>query len=460
MCMPPFRKTEIEHIATKSMAKGYVIPDLHRKFNFLELAQEISETVSSIEKVFVAGHDCYDGQFLIKDLLAKEYNREEIEATLKKCRPDPFEPAVFLLSGGTTGLPKIIPRTHNDYLYMANMAGLNLGVNKDTVYLAIAPLVHNMTLACPGLMGTLFRGGKVILTTVTDSENLCKVIEKEKITHIPLVPALILNLLNFDKRDDYDISSLQVIISGGSKLNPEVAKRVKPEVGSDLVQQFGMAEGLLAQTQIDDVDEIKFNTVGRPVSPADQIKIVDDEGNEVQPGETGELYCRGPYTIRGYYAAPEHNKNAFTKDGFYKSGDMFKLVPQSGCLIVEGRKKDLINRGGEKINCEEIENLVLSHPKVDNAALVAMPDPVMGEKACIYVTLKQKEEFTLAELNEFLLEKRIAKFKLPERLEVIEQFPLTTVGKISKKHLRRNIEDKVREESKEPNKGCEKSEVI
>lgn len=446
MCMPPFRQTEIEYIATKSMAKGYVIPDTYRKFNFLQLAQEIRKAVPSIERVFVAGQDCYEGQVLIRDLLAEEISREEIEVTLKKYRPDPFDAAVFLLSGGTTGLPKIIPRTHNDYLYNAKITGLNLGVNKDTVYLAIAPLVHNMTLSCPGLMGTLLRGGKVVLTTVTDPENLCKVIEKDKITNVPLVPALILNLLNFEKRKDYDISSLKVIISGGSKLNPEVAKRVKPEIGCDLVQQFGMAEGLLTMTQIDDVDEIKFNTVGRPVSPADQIKIIDDDGNEVQPGETGELCCRGPYTIRGYYAAPEHNRNAFTEDGFYKSGDMFKIDPKTGCLIVEGRKKDLINRGGEKINCEEIENMVLSHPKVDNASMVAMPDPVMGEKACIYVTLKQKGEFTLAELNAFLLEKKIAKFKLPERLEVIEQFPLTTVGKISKKDLRKDIENKIQEE--------------
>lgn len=444
MCLPPHRFTEIAHIAEKCEAKGYVIPDYYHKHNYLKLAGEVSKAVPSVKNIFVVGRECREGQFLINQF----FNDKTLCANngLEKYRPDPMEVAVFLLSGGTTGLPKIIPRTHNDYLYTARMTGLPVGLNMYSVYLAIAPLAHNMTLACPGLKGTLFNGGKVVLTATTDVENLCKLIEKEKISILPLVPALIITLLNYKERKNYDLSSLKIIISGGSKLNPEVAKRIKPELDCNLIQQFGMAEGLLTMTNMNDPEEVVFNTVGRPVSPADEIKIVDDDEAEVTPGETGELLCRGPYTIRGYYQAADHNGKAFTTDGYYKTGDLVKLEPVSGCLIIEGRKKDLINRGGEKISAEEVENLILAHPKVDNAAVVAMPDPLLGERSCAYVTLKNNETLTLTELNMFMLEKKIAKFKLPERLEIIDQFPLTNVGKIQKKELRLDIEKKIEEE--------------
>ncbi|KJS15486.1 MAG: hypothetical protein VR69_13005 [Peptococcaceae bacterium BRH_c4b] len=446
MCLPPHRFTEIAYIADKCGAKGYLIPDYYHKHNYLELAQELSQAVPSINNIFVVGRECRTGQFLINQFLEDKIENCANNELLDKYRPDPMEVAVFLLSGGTTGLPKIIPRTHNDYLYTARMTGLPVGLNLYSVYLAIAPLAHNMTLACPGLMGTLLNGGKVVITASTDVENLCKLIEKENISILPLVPALIITLLNYQERKNYNLSSLKIIISGGSKLNPEVAKRIKPELGCNLVQQFGMAEGLLTMTNMSDLEEVVFNTVGRPVSPADEIKIVDDEEVEVSPGATGELICRGPYTIRGYYQVADYNEKAFTRDGYYKTGDIVRLEPVSGCLIIEGRKKDLINRGGEKISAEEVENLILAHPKVDNAAVVAMPDPLLGERSCAYVTLKNNETLTLNELNTFMLEKKIAKFKLPERLEIIEQFPLTNVGKIQKKDLRLAIEKKIEEE--------------
>ncbi|HBV96010.1 MAG: hypothetical protein JL50_05190 [Peptococcaceae bacterium BICA1-7] len=448
MCLPPHRYSEISYIAKKCEARGYLIPDVFNKFNYLELAEEIKAEVPSLEFVLVAGRQCPDQYVLINDLLEDRIEERQSVGNLEEYRPDPMEVAVFLLSGGTTGLPKIIPRTHNDYLYTSEMTSKPLGFNMYTAFLVVAPLGHNMTLACPGVMGTYLNGGKVVLSASTRVDNICGLVEKERITNLPLVPALIIGLLNYEKRKGYDLSSLLTITSGGSKLNPEVAKRIKPELGCHLVQQFGMAEGLLTMTDMNDDDEARFNTIGYPVSPADQFKIVGPDGEEVSLETPGELWCRGPYTIRGYYDAPAHNEAAFTEDGFYKSGDIVRLHP-SGRLIVEGRKKDLINRGGEKISPEEVENLILAHPKVENAAVVAMPDPVMGERSCAYVTLKQQDaDLTLEELNLFLLEKRIAKFKFPERLEVISEFPLTNVGKIKKNVLRQDIERKTAEENR------------
>jgi 2,3-dihydroxybenzoate-AMP ligase len=226
-----------------------------------------------------------------------------------------------------------------------------------------------------------------------------------------------------------------VIQSGGQRLQPEVRLRTKELIPSVFVQEnFGMAEGLLMFVRPDDPEDARLETVGRPLSPDDEVRIVDDDDVEVPFGEIGELCCRGPYTLRGYYGVPEYNARAFTTDGFYRSGDLMRQHP-SGNYMVEGRKKDLINRGGEKISAEEIENLILSHPAVQNVACVAMPDPVLGERMCACVIPRAGQALTFDGLVAFLLDKEIAKHKLPERLELLDDFPMSTFGKVSKKTL-------------------------
>jgi 2,3-dihydroxybenzoate-AMP ligase len=182
--------------------------------------------------------------------------------------------------------------------------------------------------------------------------------------------------------------------------------------------------------------------VGIPVSPHDEFRIVDETGKDVVAGEAGELLVRGPYTIRGYYKAEEHNRRAFTEDGFYRTGDVLQR-DASGRLMVAGRIKDMINRAGEKVSAEEIENLVIDHPKVSAAALVPFSDPIVGERGCLFVVCEPGMTLELAEIIAHLETKRVAKFKFPERLEVVESFPTTAVGKIAKKVLRDRIEQTV-----------------
>src|SRR4029077_2010569 len=217
-------------------------------------------------------------------------------------------------------------------------------------------------------------------------------------------------------------SSLRVIQSGGQRMQPEVRIRTQRLIPSATVQEnFGMSEGMLFFVHLDDPEDVRMETCGRPLSPDDEVRLVDDEGREVAPGEVGELTCRGPYTLRGYYGVPEYNARQFTSEGFYRSGDLMRRHP-SGNYVVEGRKKDLINRGGEKISAEEIENLILAHPAVQNIACVPMPDPNLGEKMCACLILKPGKDLALAELVAFLEDKEIAKFKLPERLYVCDDF--------------------------------------
>lgn len=195
-----------------------------------------------------------------------------------------------------------------------------------------------------------------------------------------------------------------------------------------------MAEGLLCYVRLDDPDELRYQTAGRPVSPGDELRLVDEQGNDVPDGEIGELLVRGPYTLRGYFRVPEYNARTFTADGFYRSGDLMRRHP-SGNYIVEGRKKDLINRGGEKISAEEVENLILAHPSVMNVACVPMPDTVLGERMCAFVMPRPAMTLTLEELTDFLLQEGIARFKLPERLELVSELPLSRVGKVLKQSL-------------------------
>ena len=227
---------------------------------------------------------------------------------------------------------------------------------------------------------------------------------------------------------------------------PEVAQEIGPNLGADVQQIYGMSEGPNFMVRLDDPEEVKFNTQGRAISPGDEIKIVNEGGDPVPPGEVGELLVRGPYTIPGYFNSPEHNAAAFTSDGFYRTGDLIRMHP-SGNLMVEGRLKDTINRGGEKISAEEMENHILAFPNLLNCAYVAMPDPVLGEKACLFAVVKSGETLSQEELDDFLIhERRVAKFKLPERLELVDQLPQTHVGKINKKELRRMIADRLKEE--------------
>jgi len=314
--------------------------------------------------------------------------------------------------------------------------------------LCAIPITHNFSVVSPGFQGTLAKGGKVVLSQSTRPDDILSLIEKEKVTIIPGVPAIVMGLLNSPDRERYDISSLKLIISGGSKLAPEVKRRIQPELGCKYQEVLGMAEGLNCWTLVDDPDGVRVYTQGRPMSPDDEIKVVDDRGREVAKGEVGELVVRGPYTIRGYYRSPERNRESFTENGFYKTGDLVRMHP-SGSLIVEGRIKDTINRGGEKISAEEIENHIIAHNVVENCACVGMPDLALGERICCFVVCKEGKKLTLEELTEFLLQKRrIAKFKLPERLELLESLPLTKVGKVDKKALREMITENLRKQGK------------
>ena len=426
------RYTEVSQFTRLAQAVACVYPERQGDFAFAPMIARVKAENPCLRWPIVLGRPG-PGELSLAELIERPADRPRSD--LAALALDPVDPCIFQLSGGTTGVPKLIPRTHNDYAYNSRTAAEVCGVAKESVLLLALPIAHNLPLACPGLQGFLLNGGSVVLSASTRPEDLFPLIARHRVTHLKVVPALLIRLINHPAVTQYDTSSLRYIQSGGQRLQPEVRLKTRALIPSCFVQEnFGMSEGTLFFVRRDDPEDVRLETVGRPISPDDEVRLLDDDDNEVAAGEVGELCVRGPYTLRGYYGAAEHNAKAFTRDGFYRSGDLMRRHP-SGNYMVEGRKKDLINRGGEKISAEEIENLILSHPAVQNVACIAMPDPQLGERMCACVIPRAGQSLALDELLVFLAGKEIARFKLPERLELMTEFPLSTFGKVSKKAL-------------------------
>ncbi len=430
------RFAEISQFVQLSGASTCVYVQKQGDFSFAPMIERVQAENATLTVRIVLGQP-QQGEHSLRELIDRPASLPR--SALSDIVIDPADPCIFQLSGGTTGIPKLIPRTGNDYAYNSKVAADVVQVDAESVLLLVLPIAHNLPLACPGIQGFMFKGAKVVVHGNTRPEEMFNLIQKHRVTHLKVVPALLIRLINDPAIGNYDLSSLKLIQSGGQRMQPEARLLTRQLIPSAFVQEnFGMSEGLLMFVRADDPEDVKLETCGRPVCEDDEVRLVDEEGREVAFGEVGELTCRGPYTLRGYFGVPEYNARQFTADGFYRSGDLMMQHP-SGNYVVAGRKKDLINRGGEKISAEEIENLILMHPSVQDVACVPMPDAAMGEKTCAYVVLRQGQTLTLKQLVDFMLTKEIAKFKLPERLETVSEFPVSTFGKVSKKALGERI---------------------
>lgn len=439
--LPSHRLVEVAHFAKKSSAAGYVLAGKHDGFDYRELARQVQADVPTVQHVVVIRGDA--------EGFAGFSEFDDHAPAL----PEPALPsdvAFLQISGGSTGLSKLIPRTHDDYIYSFRASAEICGLGPDSVYMVTLPAAHNFPMSSPGYFGTLYAGGTVVFCPSPQPQTAFALIEKEGVTDTGLVPPLVLLWLQAAANSKFDISSLKVLQVGGAKLMPEVAKRIKPTLGCALQQVFGMAEGLVNYTRLDDTDEIIIETQGRPISPDDELLILDDEGNKVPDGEPGNLLTRGPYTIRGYHNDEAANRRSFTEDGFYRTGDVVVRSPD-GYLTVQGRATDHINRAGEKISAEEIEDHLLAHPAVFDAAVVSIPDQFLGERSCAFV-IPNGDAPKPAELKAFMRARNLADFKVPDQVVFVEEFGLTAVGKVSRKELRSKLRSAFLEEQENKKK--------
>jgi 2,3-dihydroxybenzoate-AMP ligase len=429
--LPAHRAAEIGYFCEHTEAVAFVTTDVHEGFDHRSLAAAAGKATT-----IVAGDA---GPHVALSSLYGYGTGAGLPAG-----PQPHEVAFLQLSGGSTGLPKLIPRTHDDYLYSVRASADICGLSASSVYLAVLPVAHNFTMSSPGVLGVLHAGGRIVLAPRPDPATVLPLIAVERVTITAVVPPLAHLWLDAvaGMPQKPDLSSLEVLQVGGAKLADTVAARVGPVLGCRLQQVFGMAEGLVNYTRLDDPDAVVLHTQGRPISPDDEVLIVDDDDQPVADGTVGHLLTRGPYTIRGYWRADEHNAVAFTPDGFYRTGDLVRRS-EGGYLTVEGRAKDQINRGGEKIAAEEVENHLLTHPSVHDAAVVAVPDPYLGERTCAFVVARPGAPApTLPVLRAYLRDRGLATYKIPDKVRVLDAFPITGVGKVSRRELRAALREK------------------
>ncbi len=425
--LPAHRLTELVHFARKAEASAYITTDVHENFDHRGLARALQAEVPGIAHVVIDGEA--DG-FIALDAL--QGDRSALPPD-----PDPQSVAFLQISGGSTGLSKLIPRTHDDYIYSFRASNAICGIDRDSVYLVALPAAHNFPMSSPGFFGALYAGARVVLSPGPGPDAAFPLIAREQVTCCGLVPPLALLWAQAAATTKHDLSSLQVLQVGGAKLVPEAARRVIDGLRCTLQQVFGMAEGLVNYTRLDDPEDLIVACQGRPISPDDEVRVVDDHDQPVAEGEVGHLLTRGPYTIGAYHNDEVANARAFTDDGFYRTGDRVQQLP-GGYLVVQGRAGDHINRAGEKISAEEIEDHLLAHPAVFDAAVVSIPDDYLGERSCAFV-IQQGEQIKGPALKAWMRGRGLAAFKVPDQVVFVDSFDTTAVGKISRRELRAQL---------------------
>jgi non-ribosomal peptide synthetase component E (peptide arylation enzyme) len=447
--MTTFRHTELADIASRTGAVGIVIPKQYRNFDHYQMAKELQAELPHLRHIIVAGEevppDCLSLEKIMEHPYEQEYDFIELEAR----KLDAVEEVGFLITTtGTTGLPKLIEhRIAAREIWTAKSHVRNWQLSPEDCVIAIAPLAGAAG-GTPAYVTAPVGGAKIALEYQYRGEETLAFMEKERVTVIALVPTQLARLLEI-QTDKYDLSSLRIIKTAGGYLPPPLAKEAEERFGCPILGTYGTQDtGSISGVPIDATEEQRYTTVGR-LHPGIEIKVLDDSGKEVAPGEVGTLWFKGPGNSIGYYRDLEKTmEEAFDEDGFATPGDLVTVM-DDGYLKIMGRKKNIIIRGGQNIYPREIEDYLLSHTKVTNAAVVPMPDPQMGERACAFVKVKEGAQFGFEEMISFLKSKKIAAFKLPERLEVLDALPLVgESGKIDTKAMVKMITDKLKDEGK------------
>jgi 2,3-dihydroxybenzoate-AMP ligase/mycobactin salicyl-AMP ligase len=436
-----YRQLEVSHLARLTEAKAWIVPDAYRKINYVSFIGEVKQGNPQLKHVISVRAAKERGEFTtsIEWLLDRKLTPADRER-LDRIRPEATDVAHIVPSGGTTGLPKGIPRTHNDYICNVEYLHKAGEMNTSEVCLLVVPVGHNLALL--NVVGSIFFGFKLVLLDSTRPQDICSTIQSEKVTYMPMVPSLVRRIIEIEQLRDYDLTSLKKISAGGEPSTPDLIQEVYRKLGCTYINEFGMAEGLLCRTSLTDDVETICNTVGKPCCPYEQIKILDEEGKEMSPNKDGELATKGPGIIAGYLKNPEENKKNFTPDGFFKTGDQAR-IDGLGNLKITGRIKDLIIRGGENITPVQVEELLCSYPDILDAAVIGMPDQEFGEKVCAYIRPASGVKIDPEEIKAFMERKGASKLLIPERFEFIDSLPMTEAGKHDKKVLREDIKRKL-----------------
>ena len=436
------RAKEIDFFSGLTEAMGIILPKKYRDFDYIEMVEQLRPQLPSLKYIITAGGKGPSWTTSLSELLEEPCEEKYSSNHLAEYKPGPRDIAFLLTTGGTTALPKVVPHTHNTIICYTFDGIAVTGVGSNSVYLLNQSWSH-----MGGLMrtlGVLASGGTLILNNRYSPEEILELIHRERVTNIQMVPTVALDIINYPELTRYNLNSLKVVECGAARLEPEAAREIVAKLCPKLTNGYGGTEGMHSRSRLEDPLEVTCNTVGKPTCPGAEIKIVDDKGEMLPSGKEGELLWRGPEITTHYYRNPEETEKAFDSQGFFHTGDI-AVIDGEGNLRIVGRKKEMIMRGAENISPLEIEELLADHPKVAAVAVIGIPDLRLGEKVCACIRPKTGEEISFEETIAFLKSKGLASFKLPEKMELIDEFPLTPMLKISKRELKEHIICKLQE---------------
>lgn len=438
--IPNHRLNEVRQIATATRARAHIYQANYRNYDLAALSEQLADVCPDVSVRIVALGPASGDVLALDDLYVADPTeaRAAVEAVQRELSADSI--AVFQLSGGTTGVPKVIPHTHATYLSVAKRWSSNLQWDERSVNLHFLPIMHHAGLGT-AMLPTHFVGGLSVLCRQLDAAVIADLIQRYGVTWMHFNMAALQPLLDHSAEHPTDFSS--VTHFSWTFIRPELSAQAERLLGAVAVGSFGMGEGVHLSARRDDSGEIRRTTVGAEIGAHDEVRVLDpDSEREVSDGELGELVFRGPSVIRGYYENPEVNATSFTTDGFLRSGDLGRAVTIDGRRVftVEGRQKDQISRGGEKFMAAELELLLGALPDVREVVAVGMPDPGLGERCCVFVVrapgVTSSAEDLRRQFIAHLDELQVAKFKWPERVELIDEVPKSGINKVLKHVLR------------------------
>jgi len=435
LLLPSHREKEVVSIADIVKPKAYIGTSEYMGVDYIDMVSRINDV--NFKMIFADFLDEKLNGMPGYYLLPERTDSEGVVITINN-KVRYRDTALFLLSGGTTDTPKIIPRIHEAYAYNAKAAAARCEVNSESVYLAVLSTSHDLPLASPGMLGTLLSGGTVVFCENSSFDEAFSAIEEYRVTLTAIVPAIAQIWVEVLEWYQADFPYLKQIIIGAAKLDRHIGELLIRHLRVKIQQGYGLGEGITCFTKLSDIDDVCLQTQGIPVSEGDHIKIVDTQGNRLSSYEDGELLEKGPYTFMGYYNNPELNLVGFDEEGYFRTGDKAHL-DDNGNVIITGRVKEQINRAGENVIPMEIEALLREHQDIQDAAVFGMPDEKLGERTTA-VVISVNEKLDLNNIIRFFNDKGAARYKVPDDLYLVTSFPYTNVGKVDKKVLKRQLE--------------------
>ncbi len=437
-----YRPFEISRLLSLTGATAWIAPKQTGNADFAPIIADVVDAHPEVKHVItVRGKIDRHGAVSLEELLEESAVTGDNLFHLAQGKPNSHDIAHMAPTGGTSGELKVVPRTHESLLLGVAYCSASWDLHCEDINMIIGPIGHDLSFT-KGLLGSIVTTGKLVFQESRKADDICETIEREGVTAIVCVPTLAQRILQHEKPDRFDLSSLRKVHVGGGASHRGMAEGYMKRLGVRLYSGYGGTEGMTTITRSGDDFETVCSTVGRPTCPYDTYKVVDPNGQELPPNNAGELLVKGPGIFSGYHNNPEMNAAAFDSEGFFRTGDIARIREDGYITIIE-RRKDIIKRGGESISAADIETLINLHPHVAAVAVVPMPDPIMGERACAYIELKPNIRLTEKEVIEFLKERKAAVLQLPERIEFIGKMPLTVAEKVDKSWLRKDIESRL-----------------